>query len=125
MRYVAIDHVQLAMPRGEEAAARTFYSSVLGLAEVPKPPALAGRGGAWFASGAVHLQLGVDHDFRSALKAHPAIRVVGLDELAGRLVEAGHEVRFDEEVPGVRRFYVDDPFGNRLEFLEPAEQPHP
>lgn len=109
------------MPAGEEERARTFYRDTLGLLELAKPPALAARGGAWFGSDSVQLHLGVEQDFRPARKAHPAIRVEQLNQLAERLRRAGYETLFDSELPGYRRFYVADPFGNRLEFLEPEE----
>jgi catechol 2,3-dioxygenase-like lactoylglutathione lyase family enzyme len=117
-RVVAIDHVQLAMPAGHEAQARAFYQGILGLGEQPKPPVLAARGGCWFSNGEVALHLGVDDDFRPARKAHPALVVEELDALCGSLEFAGHAVAFDDEVPGVRRCYVDDPFGNRIELIE-------
>jgi catechol 2,3-dioxygenase-like lactoylglutathione lyase family enzyme len=119
MKFVAIDHVMLAMPPGGEDLARGFYRDALGLSELPKPPALAARAGAWFGAGSVQLHLGIEQDFRAARKAHPAIRVELLDRLAERLTESGFQVDFDEDLPGHRRFYVSDPFGNRLEFLEP------
>ncbi|MGD0380760.1 MAG: VOC family protein [Acidimicrobiales bacterium] len=115
---VALDHVQLAMPRGREAQARAFYQDILGLGERPKPPVLAARGGCWFSNDRVTLHLGVDEDFRPARKAHPALVVEDLDALCASLDVAGHEVRFDDEVPGIRRCYVDDPFGNRIELIE-------
>jgi catechol 2,3-dioxygenase-like lactoylglutathione lyase family enzyme len=115
---VAVDHVQLAMPPGGEAAARAFYAGVLGLEERPKPPALAARGGCWFSNGLVTLHLGVEDDFRPARKAHPALVVEGLDALCAELESASGAVRFDGEVPGVRRCYVGDPFGNRIELIE-------
>lgn len=118
MRFVALDHVQLAMPPGGEDAARQFYCKVLGFEELRKPPVLAARGGVWCGSGAVQLHLGVEQDFRPARKAHPAVRVEDLDGLAARIEATGHEVRFDSDLPGYRRFYVTDPFGNRLEFVE-------
>jgi len=118
---LALDHVQLAMPAGGEASARAFYADLLGLPEVPKPAALAARGGCWFESSTVKLHLGVEHDFRPARKAHPAFRVTGLDELAERLAAAGHAPRWDDGMPGYRRCYVDDPFGNRIELLEKAQ----
>ncbi len=108
----------MAMPRGQEAAARAFYETVLGLEERPKPPVLAARGGCWFSNDQVTLHLGVEDDFRPARKAHPALVVEDLDALCGMLEEAGHGVQFDDEVPGVRRCYVDDPFGNRIELIE-------
>lgn len=118
MGIVGIDHVQLAMPAGGEEAARRFYGDVLGFEEVPKPAALAGRGGAWFRSGGVHLHLGVEPDFRPARKAHPALRVEGLTALIVRCVNAGHPVERDVPLPGLERVHVADPFGNRIELLE-------
>jgi catechol 2,3-dioxygenase-like lactoylglutathione lyase family enzyme len=115
---VGVDHVQLAMPRGGEAAAREFYRGIMGLEERPKPPVLAARGGCWFSNDAVTLHLGVEDGFRPARKAHPALVVEDLDALCSSLAAGGHGVEFDAEVPGVRRCYVDDPFGNRLELIE-------
>jgi catechol 2,3-dioxygenase-like lactoylglutathione lyase family enzyme len=115
-RVARLDHVQLAMPPGQEAAAGTFYS-LLGLEEVPKPPELAGRGGCWFERDGVRVHLGVEADFRPARKAHPALAVSGIEALAAALERAGHGVRWEEDVPGVRHFYVDDPFGNRIEII--------
>jgi catechol 2,3-dioxygenase-like lactoylglutathione lyase family enzyme len=117
-RLVAVDHVQLAMPSGQEDEATAFYSGILGLDRQPKPPVLAARGGCWFSNGAVALHLGVEEDFRPARKAHPAVLVQGLDGLSSVLTDAGYAVRFDDDVPGVRRCYVDDPFGNRIELVE-------
>ncbi|WP_210324646.1 VOC family protein [Microvirga alba] len=114
---LGIDHVQLAIPPGSEDEGRRFYIGVLGMEEVPKPPALAARGGVWFKSGQVQLHLGVEADFRPASKAHPAILVADLDGLASKLHLSGYEPIWDEAIPGVRRFYAADPFGNRLEFI--------
>lgn len=114
-----IDHVQLAMPPGEEQAARDFYAGILGVPEVDKPENLAKRGGCWFERGALKIHLGVEHDFRPAKKAHPALTVVGLGELIRSLKQAGYEVVQDEPLPGYNRCYVSDPFGNRIELLEP------
>lgn len=114
-----LDHVQLAMPRGGEDAARSFYAALLGMTELAKPPALAGRGGCWFASGAAVVHLGVEEPFAPARKAHPALLVDDLDGLEATLTAAGHRcVRSDGEIPGVRRFHAGDPFGNRLEFQQ-------
>ena len=118
MRIVAIDHVQLAMPVGGEAMARRFYGNVLGFQEVPKPTALAGRGGVWFQSGVVQLHLGVEADFRPARKAHPALRVEGFAALIARCGDAGYPVEHDVPLPGLVRAHVADPFGNRIELLE-------
>ena len=114
---VAIDHVQLAMPPGEEDAADAFYRGLLGLDRLPKPEPLASRGGCWFGNAHLQVHLGVEADFRAARKAHPALRVRRLDALAARLTGAGHPVRWDDELPGVERCYVDDPFGNRIELI--------
>jgi catechol 2,3-dioxygenase-like lactoylglutathione lyase family enzyme len=115
-----IHHVQLACPAGSENALRAFYSGVLGLAEIDKPPVLAQRGGCWFRGHGIELHLGVEADFRPARKAHPGLLVTGLDGWAARLTAAGYPVSYDDEFPGMRRFYASDPHGNRLEFLEPA-----
>ena len=117
-RLIALDHVQLAMPKGGDMEAERFYQDQLGLARVPKPPALASRGGCWFTNGAVQVHLGVDPEFVPARKAHPAVVVEDLDALVAVLEEGGRAVRFDDELPGVRRCYVDDPFGNRIELIE-------
>ena len=117
--FVQVHHVQLAMPAGAEDEARGFYAGALGLTEVPKPPTLAARGGCWFRAGGVELHLGVEEDFRSARKAHPGLLVDDLDELADRLGAAGVDVDWDDGFPGHRRFYAHDPFGNRLELLQP------
>jgi catechol 2,3-dioxygenase-like lactoylglutathione lyase family enzyme len=122
MRIVGIDHVQLAMPAGGEDAARRFYCDVIGFEEVAKPAALAGRGGAWFRSGDVHLHLGVEPDFRPARKAHPALRVEGLTTLIVRCVNAGFPVERDVPLPGLERVHVADPFGNRIEFVEVGDE---
>lgn len=113
-RWIEIDHVQLAMPPGGEPDARAFYVGRLRLVEVPKPPALAARGGCWFAAGAVRLHLGVEDGFRPARRAHPALVVRGLDAL---LEAADLAPVWSDEIPGVRRCHVEDPFGNRLELI--------
>jgi catechol 2,3-dioxygenase-like lactoylglutathione lyase family enzyme len=114
-----LHHVQLAVPAGSEDACRAFYVGVLGLTEVPKPPALAVRGGLWVRADALGLHLGVEEDFRPARKAHPGILVRDVDALAAQLTAAGVAVRWDGDFPGHRRCYADDPVGNRLEFLQP------
>ncbi|MBK3585494.1 VOC family protein [Streptomyces microflavus] len=115
----AVDHVQLAAPPGSEDALRAFYTGALGMTEIPKPPVLAARGGCWFAAGPVQLHLGIEQDFRPAKKAHPGLRVTGIVEYAARLGAHGVEITWDGDLPGHRRFYAQDPAGNRLEFLEP------
>jgi len=114
-----LDHVQLAMPAGGEDQARGFYRDLLGIPEKTKPPHLAARGGCWFEDGALKVHLGVDRAFVAARKAHPAFIVERLDTLADRLRKAGYDVAADEPLDGYERLYVDDPFGNRIELLEP------
>lgn len=122
MTFDRLHHMQLAMPRAEERAARDFFVGVLGMTEVDKPPVLAARGGAWFRAGDVELHLGVEDNFRPARKGHPGIVVTDLDDVVHRLIEAGQDVSWDADFPGFRRVYAHDPFGNRLEFLQPASQ---
>ena len=119
MTIVGIDHVQLAMPAGHEEEARRFYAGLLGIPEIPKPAALVRRGGAWFENRQVKLHLGVDPEFRPARKAHPALLVKDLPGLIERLRSAGVEVSDDEPLAGYDRVHVTDPFGNRLELMEP------
>jgi catechol 2,3-dioxygenase-like lactoylglutathione lyase family enzyme len=116
----AIDHVQLAIPSGGEAEARAYYAGILAMTEHPKPPILAARGGCWFRSedGGVEIHLGVEEPFTAARKAHPGLTVLDIDELAEVLAEHGYEVRWDDSIPGRRRFHSDDPHGNRLEFIQ-------
>lgn len=115
---VGLDHVQLAMPKGGEDAARAFYVGVLGLTERAKPPHLAARGGCWFAGAGVELHLGVEEPFRAARKAHPALLVADL--AAARETLAAHGVAFEEGKPldGYRRGDLRDPFGNRIELMQ-------
>jgi catechol 2,3-dioxygenase-like lactoylglutathione lyase family enzyme len=115
----AVDHVQLAIPAGQEELARTFYVGVLGFSEYPKPAHLAHRGGLWLVSGTVKLHLGIDREFRAAQKAHPGLLVSGLEVLVDRCVAAGYPAITDGLLEGYRRAYVSDPFGNRIELLEP------
>jgi catechol 2,3-dioxygenase-like lactoylglutathione lyase family enzyme len=114
-----IDHVQVAMPAGEEAKARAFYWALLGLPEQPKPPDLAKRGGCWFESERVKVHCGVETPFAPARKAHIAFRVDDVAGLAVRARAAGYQVVDDQELPGHERVFIFDPFGNRLEFLRP------
>ena len=118
MTLQAIDHVQLAMPRGEEEAARRFYGSLLGLPEQPKPPELARRGGCWFECGEQQIHIGVEAEFRPAKKAHPAFAVSDLAKLRKSLNAHSVPTIDDNSLPGTQRFFAEDPWGNRLEFLK-------
>ncbi len=118
MSVLSLDHVQLAMPTGGEARARSFYRDLLGIPEVEKPAQLAARGGCWFERGPVKVHLGVEEDFRPARKAHPAFLVDNLAALTIKLGGAGHEVRSDVPGDDYERVHVEDPFGNRIELME-------
>jgi catechol 2,3-dioxygenase-like lactoylglutathione lyase family enzyme len=107
------------MPAGGEDEAIAFYEGLLGIPHVAKPPRLAARGGCWFEDGALKVHLGVEAEFRPARKAHPALRVAGLPGLRAALAAAGCRIVDDVPLEGHDRCYVDDPFGNRIELLEP------
>ncbi len=119
MSIAGIDHVQLAMPVGQERVAIAFYEDLLGLSNVPKPPHLAERGGCWFETGGAKIHLGVEVDFKPARKAHPALLVTDLAGLVSKLRDAGVTLQEAEPLQGYDRIYADDPFGNRLELMEP------
>ncbi|MCH9834367.1 MAG: glyoxalase [Ilumatobacter sp.] len=115
VRWIGIDHVQVAIPAGSADAARAFYVDVLGLAEVPKPAVMATRGGAWFESGAVRIHVGVEDPFVPARKAHPAFTMRGLTDF---ISTSGLHATWNDEIVGVVRCHVFDPFGNRIELIE-------
>ncbi len=115
---VGLHHVQVSCPAGSEDALRAFYSDVLGMTELTKPPVLAARGGAWFRSGSCEIHCGVEEGFAPARKAHPGIAVSDVERLAERVAAAGHPVRWDDSIAGLRRFHTDDPVGNRIELLQ-------
>jgi catechol 2,3-dioxygenase-like lactoylglutathione lyase family enzyme len=119
-RLVGLHHVQLAMPPDEEEDAVRFYGTVLGLTQVEKPPELAPRGGVWFRSGSLEVHLGIEEPFTPARKAHPAFLVKDLADLRQRIEAAGYRVTDDVPLEGFHRCHVRDPFGNRLELVEPA-----
>ena len=114
-----LHHVQLAMPPGREEKTRAFFAGLLGLEEIPKPANLAARGGVWFRLGLQELHCGVEEPFTPARKAHPAFLVRDLSELRSRLELGGWKTRDDEPLSGYQRCYLDDPFGNRIELMQP------
>jgi catechol 2,3-dioxygenase-like lactoylglutathione lyase family enzyme len=122
MKILGLDHIQLAMPPGQEAQARRFYREILGLAEIPKPVPLASRGGCWFEGPGIVVHLGVEENFTPARKAHPAFRVVDLAACRSILAAAGAPIIPDDTLPHVRRFYTTDPFGNRIEFVQDGDR---
>ena len=113
-----IDHIQLAAPIGSEDEARSFFQGVLSLDEVEKPHELKKNGGVWFSNGHIHIHVGIEEPFIPAKKAHPAFEVSDIEALASQITEKGVSIQHDDRLPGAKRFYVSDPFGNRLEFLE-------
>lgn len=115
---LGLHHVQIACPAGSEGELRGFYAGVLGMAEIAKPPVLAARGGVWFSAGGQELHCGVEEGFAPARKAHPCLLVADVDAVARAVAGAGGEVRWDEAIPGVRRFHTDDPVGNRVEIQQ-------
>lgn len=121
MRLLRLDHVQLAMPPGSEAAARRFYAGVLGMTEVAKPPSLAVRGGCWFEAPDIVVHIGVEAPFAPARKAHPAFIVADLDASRAALTAAGAPVVPDDSLANVRRLYTADPFGNRIELIQQGD----
>ncbi len=122
MNYVpTIHHVQIAIPPIGEESARAFYGGLLDLIEIDKPTNLRSRGGVWLRTGNLELHLGVDRDFRPAAKAHVAFQVKDLDAYRRRIQQAGYPITEDEPLPGFSRFYIEDPFGNRVELLEVDE----
>ncbi|TJY44427.1 glyoxalase [Cohnella pontilimi] len=117
-QFLGIDHVQLAAPKGSEELARKFYGETLGMDEIPKPETLRVRGGVWFQCGTHQVHIGVQEDFVAARKAHPAFHVQNLADFRKHLLGQDVRLQDDDALEGADRFYVDDPFGNRLEFLE-------
>lgn len=117
----SIDHIQLAMPPGREAQAVEFFCNVIGFKQEPKPEPLAGRGGCWFTSGGCKLHVGTEEGFEAQKKAHPAFLCSEIDRLVARLEAGGHVVRWAKEFETRQRFYTEDPFGNRLEFMRDGD----
>lgn len=120
MPITGLDHVQVAAPRtpDTEARARAFYGDLLGLREIEKPESVRATGGVWFTTAAGDLHIGLEEPFSPARKAHPAFVVEGLAALRATLEAAGVAISEAQPIPGVNRFYVHDPFGNRVELME-------
>ena len=118
MTVLAIEHIQIAMPEGKEDLAREFYGAILGIPEVNKPLQLAGRGGVWFERGSLKVHLGIDPEFTPANKAHPGLLVADIDSLTRSLKSKGYTVTDGSPLPGFRRIFTNDPFGNRIELMQ-------
>ncbi len=116
---LGLHHVQLAMPAGEEEAAVRFYGTVLGLEQIPRPLTLSPGGGVWFRRGDLEVHLGVEERFSPAVKAHPAFLVTDVEGLRARIESGGYRVTDTVQLEGYHRVYVRDPFGNRVELIEP------
>ena len=116
-----LDHIQLAMPIGGEETARAFFSGMLGMKEEEKPYPLSERGGVWFRNDGVILHLGIEESFMPQRKAHPAFMVHDLEGLALKLEQEGNVVLWDHALPSRRRFYTNDPFGNRIELIREGD----
>lgn len=121
MKITRLDHVQLAMPPGGEEAARDFYGRILNLRELEKPPQLLANGGCWFTGDSIELHLGIQADFVPARKAHPGLRVANLEAARAHLQAAGITIIADKSGVQMQRFYIHDPFGNRLEFMQEGD----
>lgn len=117
-KWIGIDHIQIAAPAGAEEVAKQFFGGLLGMTEVPKPEKLRVRGGLWFQCGAQTIHIGIEEGFIPAKKAHPAFLVQHIESLMQHLQDNGVAIRIDEEIPHLIRFFAEDPFGNRLEFME-------
>lgn len=122
-RVQRLHHAQITIPPGEEDAARHFYCDILGMVEIPKPGALAGRGGFWLRLGSVELHISPeqtpDPDQRYHTKAHLAYQVGDLAYWRGLLAEHGITILESVPIPGYQRFELRDPFGNRVELIQP------
>jgi hypothetical protein len=117
MALFGIAHVQVGLTAGGEDQMRAFYGGLLGLPELPKPEVLRDRGGVWFQCGMQEIHCGIEEEVAPS-RRHPAFLVDDLDSLKARLEAAGVRTEMNRQLPGYRRFYGWDPFGNRLEFLE-------
>jgi catechol 2,3-dioxygenase-like lactoylglutathione lyase family enzyme len=118
---VGIHHVQITVPDGQEGAAREFYCKLMGFREIEKPKALKGRGGLWLAVGDLQVHVGVERGAqREATKAHVAYLVTDIAKWRDRLEKVGVTIADSVAIPGFERFEFRDPFGNRVELIQPA-----
>ena len=115
---LTLDHIQLAIPKDREPQARAFWCDLIELKEIPKPEALQARGGLWLDLSGSELHLGVESPFSPAKKAHPGFQINDITTLAARLTKANHVIIWDTSIKNRQRFFTQDPFGNRLEFLQ-------
>lgn len=119
MTIIEIHHVQITIPKGAEEQGRQFYCHLLGLAEIEKPEVLQARGGFWLQIGDRQVHVGTEDGVeREATKAHIAYQVSDIDTLRTRLQENGIPIQDDVPLPGLARFQIRDPFGNRIEFIQ-------
>ena len=116
--FKSINHIQLAAPKGSEDIARNFFKSILGIHELEKPEELKKRGGVWFQFANHQIHIGIEEPFYPAKKAHPAFEIENIEALKIHLIKNGIQVIEDDNLPGAKRCFISDPFGNRLEFLE-------
>jgi catechol 2,3-dioxygenase-like lactoylglutathione lyase family enzyme len=120
MTIIGFNHFQITIPKDAEAEAKRFYCDLLGLPEIEKPDSLKGRGGFWVQVGDQQLHVGTEDGVdRRATKAHVAYQVEDVEEWHGRILEYGLKIGDSVPIPGYNRFETRDPFGNRVEFIQP------
>jgi len=115
-----LHHAQITIPKGTEDQARAFYCGLLGLREIQKPDSLKGRGGFWLELGDMQIHIGTEDGFdRNTTKAHLAYQVDNVPAWHEKLTGAGIQIGDSVPIPGYDRFEFRDPFGNRVEFIQP------
>jgi muramoyltetrapeptide carboxypeptidase len=113
-----LSHINITMPKGNEDIARSFYAGLLGLREIPKPEALRVRGGVWFDAGGLDVHVSVEEQRTGAdAQRHFGLECLDVHGLRASLKAAGVEVDDGRPAPW-KRFFVRDPFGNRIEIHE-------
>lgn len=122
MTIIRLHHVQITLPHGMEEQGRKFYCGLLGLPEIEKPEALQGRGGFWLQVGDRQVHVGTEDGVqRNATKAHIAYEVDDIAIWRTRLEKYGIAILEAVPLPGLERFEIRDPFGNRVEFTQVKE----